>query len=163
MDRATPRIQSIYIQTGIGVDCQTQEGRAVRMVDDRLTYRIIGCAMEVHKILGNGFQEVVYQRCLAIEMESAGLSFGREVEQPIFYRGVDVGTRRADFIVANQVVVELKALTALEDVHIAQAKNYLVAYDFEIGLLINFGANSLEYRRIFNDKKDPTNIGANRK
>ena len=133
------------------------------MIDDKLTYQIIGCAMEVHKILGNGFQEVIYQRCLAIEMESVGLSFGREIEQPIFYRGVDVGTRRADFIVANQVVVELKALTALEDVHIAQAKNYLVAYDFEIRLLINFGANSLEYRRIFNDKKDSVNPNANRR
>ena len=131
------------------------------MIDDKVTYRIISCAMEVHKILGNGFQEVIYQRCLAIEMEGAGLSFGREIEQPIFYRGVEVGTRRADFIVANQVVVELKALTALEDVHIAQAKNYLVAYDFEIGLLINFGASSLEYRRIFNDKKGPVNPGCN--
>ena len=119
--------------------------------------------MEVHKILGNGFQEVIYQRCLAIEMEGAGLSFGREIEQPIFYRGVEVGNRRADFIVANQVVVELKALTALEDVHIAQAKNYLVAYDFEIGLLINFGASSLEYRCIFNDKKNLTNPSVSRK
>ena len=133
------------------------------MIDDKLTYQIIGCAMKVHKTLGNGFQEVIYQRCLAIEMESAGLSFGREIEQPIFYRGVDVGTRRADFIVANQVVVELKALTALEPVHIAQAKNYLVAYDFEIGLLINFGAKSLEYKRIFNDKKNPVRSSANRK
>ena len=77
------------------------------MVDDKLTYQIIGCAMEVHRILGNGFQEVIYQRCLAIELERAGLSFGREVEHPIYYRGVEVGTRRADFIVANQVVVEL--------------------------------------------------------
>ena len=133
------------------------------MIDDKLTYQIIGCALEVHNILGNGFQEVIYQRCLALEMESARLSFGREVEQPIYYRGVDVGTRRADFIVANQVVVELKALTALEKVHIVQAKNYLVAYDFEIGLLINFGASSLEYRRIFNDKKNPVNPGVNRK
>ena len=133
------------------------------MIDDKLTYQIIGCAMEVHRILGNGFQEVIYQRCLAIELEGVGLSFGREVEHPIYYRGVEVGTRRADFIVANQVVVELKALTVLEDVHIAQAKNYLVAYDFEIGLLINFGAKSLEYKRIFNDKKDPVNPGANRK
>ena len=133
------------------------------MIDDKLTYQIIGCALEVHKTLGNGFQEVIYQRCLAIEMESAGLSFGREIEQPIFYRGVDVGTRRADFIVANQVVVELKALTALEPVHIAQAKNYLVAYNFEIGLLINFGAKSLEYKRIFNDKKNPARSSANRK
>ncbi len=133
------------------------------MIDDKLTYQIIGCALEVHKILGNGFQEVIYQRCFALELESAGLSFGREVEQPIYYRGVDVGTRRADFIVANQVVVELKALTALEEVHIAQAKNYLVAYDFEIGLLINFGASSLEYRRIFNDKKKPVNPRASRR
>ena len=132
------------------------------MIDDKLTYQIIGCAMEVHKILGNGFQEVVYQRCLAIELEGAGLSFGREVEHPIYYHGVEVGTRRADFIVANQVVVELKALTALEDVHIAQAKNYVVAYDFEIGLLINFGAKSLECKRIFNDKKSLVNPGANR-
>ena len=86
-----------------------------------------------------------------------GSNYGREVEQPIFYRGVEVGTRRADFIVGNRVVVELKALTALEDVHIAQAKNYVIAYDFDIGLLINFGASSLEYRRIFNDKKGPVN------
>ena len=133
------------------------------MIDDKLTYQIIGCALKVHNILGNGFQEVIYQRCFALELERAGLSFGREVEQPIYYRGVEVGNRRADFIVANQVVVELKALTALEKVHIAQAKNYLVAYDFEIGLLINFGASSLEYKRIFNDKKKAINPGANRK
>ena len=127
------------------------------MIEDKLTYQIIGCAMEVHKALGNGFQEVIYQRCLAIELDRARLSFGREVEQPIFYRGVEIGTRRADFIVGNRVVVELKALTALEDVHIAQAKNYVVAYDFEIGLLINFGATRLQYKRIFNDKNIPAN------
>ena len=119
---------------------------------DELTYQIIGCAMKVHNTLGNGFQEVVYQRSLAIEMERAGLDFGREVEQTIYYEGIEVGTRRADFTVANRVVVELKALIAIEDVHIAQAKNYVVAYGFPIGLLINFGARKLEYRRIFNDK-----------
>ncbi len=123
------------------------------MISDDLTYKIIGCAMKVHNTLGSGFQEVIYQRCLAIELERAGMDFGREMEHPIFYDGIEVGTRRADFIVANCVVVELKALTALEDVHLAQAKNYVVAYDFEVGLLINFGAKSLEYRRIFNDKK----------
>ena len=133
------------------------------MIDEKLTYQIIGCAMEVHNTLGNGFQEVIYQRCLALEFEGAGISFGREIEQPIFYRGVEVGTRRADFIVANQVVVELKALTALEPVHIAQAKNYVVAYDFETGLLINFGAKSLEYKRIFNDKKNHVNPDSDRK
>ena len=127
------------------------------MVKDELTYQIIGCAMKVHKTLGNGFQEVIYQRCLAIELERAGIDFGREVEQKIFYDGLEVGTRRADFVVAHRVVVELKALTALEDVHIAQAKNYVVAYDFEIGLLLNFGAKSLEYKRIFNAKKHPAN------
>ena len=108
--------------------------------------------MTVHNKLGNGFQEVVYQRCLAIEMERAGLDFSREVEQPIHYDGIVVGTRRADFIVANRVVVELKALTALDDVHIAQAKNYVVAYGFSIGLLINFGARSVQHKRLYNDK-----------
>ena len=122
-------------------------------IRDDLTYRIIGCAMKVHRTLGAGFQEVIYQRCLAIEMERAGIEFGREVEQTIYYEDIEVGTRRADFVVADRVVVELKALTDLADVHIAQARNYVVAYDFEIGLLINFGGKSLEYKRIFNDRK----------
>ena len=124
------------------------------MIEDKLTYKIIGCAMKVHKRLGSGFQEVIYQRALAIEFERAGLIFGREVEHPILYEGRQIGTRRADFIVESCVVVELKALTALEDVHIVQAKNYVVAYDFEIGLLINFGAQSLEHKRLFNPKKN---------
>ena len=122
------------------------------MIRDELTYKIIGCAMKVHKILGNGFQEVIYQRALELEFKRADILFGREVDHPIFYQGVEIGTRRADFVVESQVVVELKALTDLEDVHIAQAKNYVVAYDFEIGLLINFGATSLQHRRIFNPK-----------
>jgi len=126
------------------------------MIQDALTYKIIGCAMKVHNTLGNGFQEVIYQRCLAIELERAGIDFGREVEQTIFYDGIVVGTRRADFVVEDRVVVELKAVIALADVHIAQAKNYVVAYDFDLGLLINFGAESLEYRRIFNSRRNPT-------
>ena len=120
------------------------------MEKDKLTFDIIGCAMKVHNTLGNGFQEVIYQRCLAIELERAGIEFGREVEQTIFYNGINVGTRRADFVVENKVIVELKALTNLEDVHLAQAKNYVVAYKFEKGLLINFGATSLQYKLIFN-------------
>ena len=120
------------------------------MEKDELTFKIIGCAMKVHTTLGNGFQEVIYQRCLAIELERAGILFGREVEQSIYYDGIYVGTRRADFIVENKVVVELKALVNLEDVHLAQAKNYVVAYKFEKGLLINFGATSLQYKLIFN-------------
>ena len=122
------------------------------LVRDELTYKVIGCAMKVHNTLGNGFQEVIYQRCLAIELGNAGLEFGREVEQTIYYNGIDVGTRRADFIVENKIVVELKALIMLEDVHLAQAKNYVVAYDFAKGLLINFGAKSLEYKLVFNPK-----------
>jgi len=120
------------------------------MEKDQLTFTIIGCAMKVHNTLGNGFQEVIYQRCLAIELERAGLEFGREVKQDIYYEGINVGTRRADFVVENKVVVELKALVNLEDVHLAQAKNYVVAYRFEKGLLINFGATSLQYKLVFN-------------
>lgn len=122
------------------------------MKEEEITYKIIGCAMKVHNTLGNGFQEVIYQRCLAIELERAGLKFGREVEQAIFYEGIDVGTRRADFVVEEKIIVELKAIITLEDVHLAQAKNYVVAYDFPTGLLINFGATSLQYKKVFNPK-----------
>ncbi len=127
------------------------------MTLDEITYKINGCAMKVYNTLGNGFQEVIYQRCLAIELEKAGVNFGREIEQIIFYEGIEVGTRRADFIVENQVIVELKALINLEDVHLAQAKNYIVAYNFPIGLLINFGATSLQFKKIFNSKLNPIN------
>lgn len=127
------------------------------MTLDEITYKINGCAMKVHNTLGNGFQEVIYQRCLAIELEKSGLNFGREVEQTIYYEGIEVGARRADFVVENQVIVELKALINLEDVHLAQAKNYVVAYDFAVGLLINFGANSLQFKKVFNPKYNPAN------
>ena len=119
---------------------------------DEITYKIIGCSMKIHNTLGNGFQEVIYQRCLAIELEKARLSFAREKEQPIFYEKIQVGTRRADFTVEDKVIVELKAVINLENVHLAQAKNYVVAYDFPVGLLINFGATSLQYKKIFNPK-----------
>lgn len=122
------------------------------MIKDELTYSIIGCAMKVHNKLGNGFQEVVYQRSLAIEMERVGINFQRELEQTIYYDEFNVGTRRADFVVENMLIIELKALINLEDVHLAQAKNYVVAYNFAKGLLINFGAVSLQYKLIFNPK-----------
>lgn len=122
------------------------------MEKELITYTIIGCAMKVYNTLGNGFQEVIYQRCLEIELRKTGLSFVREQEQEIFYNGILVGTRRADFVVANKVIVELKAVIRLEDVHLAQAKNYVVAYDFPHGLLINFGGKSLEYKLVFNSK-----------
>ncbi|MCB0514957.1 MAG: GxxExxY protein [Chitinophagales bacterium] len=108
--------------------------------------------MKIHNTLGNGFQEVIYQRCLAIELGRVGLGFAREIEQDIFCDGILVGTRRVDFIVENDIVVELKAVINLEDVHLAQAKNYVVAYNKPIGLLINFGANNLQFKKIFNPK-----------
>jgi len=122
------------------------------MERDELTYKIIGCAMKVHNTLGNGFQEMIYQRCLAIELAEAGVNFIREQEHTIFYNGVEVGTRRADFVIEGKLSVELKAIINLEDVHLAQAKNYTIAYDFPIGLLINFGSQSLQYKLIFNPK-----------
>ena len=118
-----------------------------------VTGKIIGCAMKVHSTLGNGFQEVIYQRCLAIEMEKQGLGFARELEMTIHYEGIEVGMRRVDFLVEDKIMVELKALSKLEDVHLAQALNYLEAYKLETGLLINFGARSLEFKRVTNERK----------
>ena len=122
-----------------------------------LTGKIIGCAMDVHKILGSGFQEVIYQRALEIEMTLQGLSFSREHEMPIFFKNHQIGTRRVDFLVEGIISVEIKAVTKLEDVHLAQAINYLEAYNLEIGLLINFGAKSLEFKRLINSKFDKSN------
>lgn len=119
-------------------------------IKDELTYKIIGCAMKVHSALGNGFQEVIYQRALAIEMESQGLSFAREMEMEIFYQGTQIGTRRVDFFVEDRIMVELKAVIQLEEVHLAQAMNYCQAYNLPIGLLINFGAKRLDYKRVYN-------------
>ena len=117
---------------------------------EEITHKIIGAAMKVHSVLGNGFQEVIYQRALAIEMEKNGLGFKRELEMGIYYDGIDIGTRRVDFFVEDQIMVDLKALIKLEDVHLAQAMNYCQAYNLPIGLLINFGAKSLEFKRVYN-------------
>jgi GxxExxY protein len=122
------------------------------MLYEDLTKKIIGCAMEVHKRLGNGFQEVIYQRALEIEMRLAGLEFSKEMEMPVFYREYEIGTRRVDFFVEGKIMVEIKAIIHLEDVHLAQAMNYLEAYKMEIGLLLNFGAKSLEFKRVHNNK-----------
>jgi len=116
------------------------------------TSKIIGCAMTVHKSLGNGFQEFIYQRALEIEMNLAGITFSREFEMPIFYREEQIGTRRVDFLVEGIISVELKASIKLEDVHFAQAINYLEAYNLEIGLLLNFGETSLNFKRLTNKK-----------
>ena len=116
-----------------------------------LTHRIIGAALEVHKALGNGFQEVIYQRALAIEMADRNIEFSREQEMSIQYKSHDIGIRRVDFFVQNKIMVEIKALINLEDVHLAQAMNYVEAYTLEIGLLINFGAKSLQFKRVHNN------------
>jgi len=117
-----------------------------------ITEQIIGAAMKVHSALGNGFQEVIYQRALEIEMEDAGIKFRREFEMPIFYKGKEIGLRRVDFLVDGKIMVELKAIIQLENVHLAQAKNYLEAYNVEVGLLINFGSISLQFKRLGNQK-----------
>jgi GxxExxY protein len=121
--------------------------------NSEITGKIIGCAMRVHATLGNGFQEVIYQRCLAIEMYKTDLAFARELEMTIFLRCIDVGTRRVDFLVEDKIMVELKALNQLDDVHLAQALNYLEAYKLDTGLLINFGSKSLQVKRITNEHK----------
>lgn len=118
-----------------------------------ITEKVIGCAMKVHNTLGSGFQEVIYQRALAIELGRAGIDFAREVEMPIYYDGEHIGIRRADFLVEGTILLELKALAGLEDVHLAQGLNYLEAYKLEVGLLINFGSKRLEFRRLTNERK----------
>jgi GxxExxY protein len=129
--------------------------KEVNMADYKykeITEKIIGSSMRVHAALGNGFQEVIYQRALEIEMKEAGLNFARELSMPIFYRSRKIGERRVDFFVENKIMVELKAIIQLEKVHLAQAKNYLEAYNMQVGLLINFGSISLEFKRLENLK-----------
>ena len=130
---------------------------------DKITHSIIGCAMEVHNILGNGFQEVVYQLALSIEMNLRNIEHQREFEMPLSYKGFDIGSRRVDFLVMEEISIEIKAIINLEDVHLAQAMNYLEAYNLQTGLLINFGAKSLQFKRLFNKSwksKNPENQGS---
>ncbi len=135
-----------------GLDNEWMKGSPTMLYED-ITRRIIAAAMKVHSTLGNGFQEVIYQRALEIEFSFQNLAFEREKEMPIFYREQQIGTRRVDFFVEELIMVELKAIIRLEDVHLAQAINYLEAYNMEIGLLINFGAKSLEFKRVHNNKR----------
>lgn len=123
-----------------------------------ITEKIIGASFRVHSTLGNGFQEVIYQRALELEFKTINLEFSREFEMPIYYLEQSIGTRRVDFLVEGKISVELKALIKLEDVHLAQAINYLEAYNLEIGLLINFGSKRLEFHRFTNKKFSPTSI-----
>lgn len=123
-----------------------------------ITGNVIGCAMTVHSTLGNGFQEVIYQRALAIEMKLKGISFIREFDMPIYYREEVIGHRRVDFLVEDCVTVEIKAIKDLGPVELAQGKNYLEAYNIEVGLLLNFGSTSLQYKRLLNNKADKNKL-----
>ena len=120
-------------------------------IHSNITHKIIGGAMKVHSRLGNGFQEKIYQRCLQIEFNKAGLAFEREQSLPLYYDGFHVGTRRVDFLVEDKVIVELKAQTELTNAHFAQLLNYLVMFQREVGLLINFGEEELKYKRVANN------------
>lgn len=126
-----------------------------------ITQKILRAAMNVHSVLGNGFQELIYQRALEIEFGLLHIDFGREVSMPVIYKGEQIGERRVDFLVEGKICVELKALTQLENVHLAQGKNYLEAFNLEVGLLINFGANSLEWKRLYNNKFDAAKSNQN--
>ena len=128
------------------------------MQHEELTRKIIGCAMKVHSTLGSGFQEVIYQRAMAIEMEKQGLRFARELEMAIFYEGVNIGTRRVDFFVEDKIMTELKAVSQLDDTNLSQSINYLEAYNLPVGLLLNFGSKKLEFKRSYNTKH-PDNAG----
>ncbi len=118
-----------------------------------ITEKIIGCCMKVHNTLGNGFQEVIYQRALATEFEKINLPFAREVEMPIFYEEKNIGTRRVDFMIDEKISLELKAVASLDNIHLAQALNYIEAFKIEIGLPINFGSTRLEFKRLIKSQK----------
>ena len=127
------------------------------MLFEQQTHKIIGCAMKVHTIIGNGFQEVIYQRALAIELKYEKINFTREHEMKIYYRDEEIGTRRVDFFIEENIMVELKAISHLEDIHLAQAMNYLEAYKLPIGLLINFGVfPKLSYERFVCNPRNPS-------
>ena len=119
-----------------------------------ITEKILRAAMNVHSAFGNGFQEVIHQRAIEVEFKSMNIEYAREVSIPVFYRDVQVGERRVDFLVEKKISVELKAQTQLSNINLAQG-NYLEAYNLEVGLLINFGGNSLEWKRLFNNKYKP--------
>jgi hypothetical protein len=135
----------------VGLDT-LNERNVVELPFKELTHQVIGCAMEVHRVLGPGFQEYIYQRALAIEMKNSGIKFQEEYELPIHYKEQKIGLRRVDFWIQDLVCLEIKARSALENEHLAQAINYIEASNISTGLLINFGAPSLQFKRIHNRK-----------
>jgi len=128
------------------------------MIDNRYKYsditeKIIGCAIKIHKELGNGFPEIIYRRCLEIEFRKIKLSYKAEFESPIYYENIEVGKRRVDFVIEDNVLLEIKALQNIDSNCISQVLNYLKAFRYEVGLLINFGEKSLTFKRLINTIK----------
>ncbi len=131
------------------------------MIDSKYKYsditeKIIGCSFNVHKQLGNGFPEVIYHRCLEIEFNKSGLKYKTESGVPIYYDNIEVGKRRADFVVEDNVLLEIKAMQTIEDICVSQTLNYLKAFNLEVGLLVNFGEKSLKVKRFINTLKQET-------
>ena len=129
----------------------------MELIFKELTHQVIGCAMEVHRVLGPGFQEYIYQRALVIEMKTAGIKFEEEFELSIFFKGERIGLRRVDFLIDKKVLLEIKARSEIENSHLAQAINYIEASNIDTGLLVNFGAASLQFKRIHNKRLFPHN------
>lgn len=125
------------------------------MINKEITQKVIGCAMTVHNTLGAGFMEAIYQRALSIEMKLAGISFDEEKQIPIYYRNEIIGYRRVDFLIENNITLEIKAVSEIEPKHLVQGKNYLEAFNLPIGLLINFGSPSLQFKRLYNNSQFP--------
>ena len=125
-----------------------EEHFVVEIIYKELSYAIVGAAMEVHRILGPGFLEAVYEAALAHELTLQGIPFERQKELPVYYKGQLVGHYVADFVVDGQIILELKAVSALTKAHEAQAHNYLAATGLSLAILLNFGAESLQQKRI---------------
>ena len=115
---------------------------------NEITYAVNGAAMEVHSKLGCGFPEIIYQRALSLELDLRGIKHKRERELPIYYKDANIGTRRVDFLIEPNLIVEIKALGQLEDLHMVQVLNYLKIFNLDVALLINFGVTQLEYKRL---------------
>ena len=120
--------------------------------DGHITGEVIAAAMEVHSTLHQGFREAIYQRALKYELDNRHIAAETEVNIPILYKGQVMGTRRVDILIEKRICVELKAIVELEDAHLAQALNYLEAFNLEIGLLLNFGSQSLQIKRLHNKR-----------
>ena len=120
----------------------------VEIIYKELSYALIGAAMEVHRILGPGFLEAVYQKALAHELTLRGIRFEQFKKLPVYYKGILVGDYEADFVIEGKIILEIKAVSQLHPRHEAQAINYLTATGFRLAILLNFGDTSLEHQRL---------------